>query len=261
VKTLLKNNKGMLIMSISRNYVISIPLLIIGVLLSIWFLANRASLFYPPSQATVKGIAERVVKADLGTWTLSFNVTGSNITALSEQFSQAQAKIIAFLRQAGFTSEEISPGSLFVRDSIEFHSTKLLMSSGSDSAPKDRFQIAGDIRVQSPRLNLFSQATRQLPTLLSSGVAVNAGDVRYHIRHFDQLRPGMLSDALKSALAMARKVARDMGMNPGHIISVNQGRFSIEDPITGDRYNDNSTMKKVRVVSTFRVALKQRELS
>src|SRR5262245_30396869 len=65
---------------------------------------------------TVKGFAERDVKADLALWQISYSITGGNLGALYAQSSANETALSGFLAQKGFRKDEIKSGALQVND-------------------------------------------------------------------------------------------------------------------------------------------------
>lgn len=209
------------------------------------------SFYRPPSQATVKGIAEKVVKADLASWTINFSVEGNDFTVISPNFIKVRNQVVAFLEKQGFQRSEMIFSALDVTDRWNLSAVK------KEDRSDNRFLVSGGVTVKSPQVDAFKTAKEEITSLLSAGIGLTTSPVNYYIQDFDALRPQMLSDALKSGLKMAAQMAEDIHMKLGRVITANQGSFSIENPETGNTWDHaGSLYKKIRLVSTFLFALK-----
>src|SRR5438552_1767330 len=56
---------------------------------------------------SVKGLAERDVKSDLGIWEINYREVGSNLTELNQRLQHDQVQVIQFLKNNGFVEDEI----------------------------------------------------------------------------------------------------------------------------------------------------------
>jgi hypothetical protein len=65
---------------------------------------------------TVKGFAERDVKADLAMWQIGYSITGGNLTDLYTQSTHNENALVSFLTQRGFAKDDIKSGNLQISD-------------------------------------------------------------------------------------------------------------------------------------------------
>src|SRR4051812_27137907 len=65
---------------------------------------------------TVKGFAERDVRADLALWQIGYSVTGDNLADVYRRSQANEATITAFLVQQGFQAADIKPRGLNLTD-------------------------------------------------------------------------------------------------------------------------------------------------
>ena len=65
---------------------------------------------------TVKGLAEKDVKADLAVWDIKFKTTGNDLTALQRTMENHLNVILAYLKERGFGDSEIIVGRMNTND-------------------------------------------------------------------------------------------------------------------------------------------------
>lgn len=190
---------------------------------------------------TVKGLAERDVPADLALWPLQFSAASNDAAALYTTVESNAAKVVAFLREAGFTDEEITVAPPVVTD-------KLAQQWGGDHVPL-RYSAQRSVTVYTPRIDLVRATQKRLGELGRDGIVLG-GDpyqvqTQYLFTKLNDLKPAMIEEATRNAREVAEKFAQDSRSRLGRIKSAQQGQFTVED-----RDQNNPHVKKVRVVST-----------
>ena len=92
-------------------------ILAIGIIVLGWFIKSGIDNFSNKDRkVTVKGLAEREVKADKVTWSLSTNEMGNDLPTLYENINVKTGKIKAFLKQNGIEDGEITVNPPTVND-------------------------------------------------------------------------------------------------------------------------------------------------
>src|SRR5947208_2343074 len=83
---------------------------IFGGLVSMGSLIQKAAIVVKKSEryVTVKGIAERNVKANLGIWEVDYKEVGNNLPELNAKIMEDQKSVQLFLISHGFTANEIA---------------------------------------------------------------------------------------------------------------------------------------------------------
>lgn len=190
---------------------------------------------------TVKGLAEREVPADIALWPLQFSAASNDVAALYATVETNAAKVAAFLKEAGFTDEEITVAPPVVTD-------KLAQQWGGDQAPL-RYSAQRSVTVYTTRIDLVRATQKRLGELGQGGIVLG-GDpyqvqTQYLFTKLNDLKPAMIEEATRNAREVAEKFAQDSRSRLGRIKSAQQGQFTVED-----RDQNNPHVKKVRVVST-----------
>lgn len=190
---------------------------------------------------TVKGLAERDVPADIALWPLQFSAASNDAAALYGTVEKNTDTIVAFLREAGFTDEEITVAPAVVTD-------KLAQQWGGDNVPL-RYSAVRSVTVYTGRIDLVRATQKRLGELGRGGVVLG-GDpyqvqTQYLFTKLNDLKPAMIEEATRNAREVAAKFAQDSQSRLGRIKAAQQGQFTVED-----RDQNNPHIKKVRVVST-----------
>lgn len=207
---------------------------------------------------TVKGLAERFVKADLAVWSISYSVAGNDITAINSELLRQQMVILQYLKTKGFKDNEISlvPIALTDRYASDYGTNK----------PTDRYLIKGGVMVRSKNVDLVSQASQTTGELVNQGIALGSNDNNpnpaYYYTQLNAIRPIMLSEATRSAKQVASSFANDTHSTLGTIRRAYQGIFEISSRDASGITDSNDTWqlrrdeqasiyKKIRLVSTI----------
>jgi hypothetical protein len=221
-----------------------------GIALSGWFVGDgflqgrKGDRF-----VSVKGLAEREVKADLAVWPLRFVATGNDLGAVQQQIVRDAGLVRDFLAASGFAPEAFESESLQVVDR--------LAQQYQQGQVESRFIIAQTITLRSADVDRVAGLTGRLGELVAAGLVLsdenqwNAGPT-YVFTGLNALKPAMIAEATASARAGAEQFAADSGSRVGGIRRASQGVFQIlaRDDIPGLQ-QEKEIHKMVRVVSTL----------
>ena len=204
---------------------------------------------------TVKGFAERDVKADLALWQISYSMTGGDLAALYAQSSANEKTLTDFLVQKGFTRADIKTGNVSLEDLLANQ-----YRANGITADK-RYILKNNISVRSTDVMRVDTTTRQLNDLIKQGIVLTANSADFQFTKLNDIKAAMLRDATKNARDAAQQFANDADSTVGSIQSANQGFFSVDSRDSpaaqnpgGEGYTppQQSTIdKKVRVVVTL----------
>jgi uncharacterized protein len=228
----------------------------IGNALAGWFISRGIAQFRSSDRyVTVKGVAEKTVKADMAIWDIGYKLTGDDLALLTTQSLDNQKNIIDFLMQKGFSKEEIQPQATTVLDQFA--------REYGDSKTPHRYIITGTITLRTDKVDLLMQAGQASAELIQKGIILaNKNDYgpnpRYLFTKLEELRPAMLQQATKSARLVAEQFAADSGSHVGAIRHASQGVFQImsTNSNAGESYGADtdqagSINKVIRVVSSI----------
>lgn len=203
---------------------------------------------------TVKGLAEMDVKSDFATWIIAFRRGGSAFAEVQQGLSKDRSQVLAFLKNQGFTEQEIEIRPLQVQD--------LLARDWGASSGALRFNGQGQVLVRTSRVAAVSQAANAVDPLIQAGVQLdteqNGGEVgpRYQLRGFNDIKPKLLETATLNAREQATRFATDAGAILGTLKTANQGVITVLDDDGSGADTGRTIGKRLRVVSTFEFMLK-----
>lgn len=243
---------------------------ILGILLGLGLVAGGWALGDEIKEArlgdryvSVRGLAERTVKADSAVWDVGYSETGDDLPSLYEKGESDRKIVVQFLNGQGILPAEIQVGAGKVIDNQarEF---------GRDDKAPHRYILEEGVTVQTSRVDQVAGAAQKTGDLLKRGVVLNSGGnpvfgnrgPAYRFNGLNAIKPDMITEATRNARAAAERFASDAGSRVGTIRTATQGVFSIsaadggsatgEDESSGRFGNgdDASIMKTVRVVTS-----------
>lgn len=212
---------------------------------------------------TVKGIAERDVKADLGIWEIDYREVGPNLANVDTQSQHDQQLVVDFLEKNGFAPSEIELRPTKVNDLL---ADPYNQQSNNPQAISRRYIVTGGVRVRSAQVDLIQKVNQMSSSLLQQGIALSFNDVTdlnpnpsYYFTQLDAIRPSMLADSTHSARVIADQFALDSNSHLGGIRHASQGVFQImgrDSSTQSSNWSDNQSAlgtinKKIRLVTTL----------
>ncbi len=226
-----------------RKNVLAALIIAIGiVVLGLSLKSGIDNFAYNDRQVTVRGLAEREVKANKVTWPIVYKQVGNDLQALWSNINSTNETIVKFLTDNGVSRDEILVNAPQVID--------LQADRYSSNDIRFRYNVTSIITVTSSEVDKINALINRQAELLKVGIAITAGDwdnkVTYDFTDLNSIKPDMIAEATKNAREAAEKFAADSDSNIGKIRSASQGQFSIEDR---DQYTPY--IKKIRVVSTI----------
>lgn len=219
-------------------------LLGLGLAVGGWFVADglyraRAE----QRQVTVKGLAEREVRADLALWPIVYSATADDLGVLQGRLDAATGIIDAFLDARGFSAEERGLSQPRITDHQAF----------PNAQSSERYMAEQTVAVRTSRVDDVQRAMRESGELVKAGVAMirsYEAQTQFFYTQLETIKPQMIAEATQDARRAAEQFAKDSGSKVGAIRTAQQGYFTIEDrdPFSPD-------WKRIRVVTTVQYLL------
>lgn len=191
---------------------------------------------------SVKGLAEREVKADLVKWPLVYKEMGNDPSVMYETLKKKNETIVKFLKDGGLTDDEISvnPPEITDRQANDYNNGNV-----------DRYKATGIVTVTSKNIDKVRALMDRQGELMTMGIPIiheewSNNTVSYDFTGLNKIKPEMVEEATKNARSTAEKFAKDSKSKVGKINSAYQGIFEISD-----RDENTPYIKNVRVVITM----------
>ena len=196
---------------------------------------------------TVKGLAEKEVKADKVTWPLVYKELGNDPADMYDLLTQKNKKVLAFLKSAGIKESDISVNPPVISDRQADNYSNEIMNY--------RYKATSVITVTSTEVDKVRTLMRRQSELMKQGIALvseeyGSNSVVYEFTGLNKVKPDMIEEATKNARKTAQKFADDSGSSLGEIRNAQQGQFSIEDRDANTPY-----IKRLRVVNTVEYSI------
>ena len=220
-----------------RNYsvwIISSVLLVF----SLVFFFSAQNFSKQGSYVEVKGLSEKIVKADVAIWSLNFEVKSNIIDSLYADIEKNTLAIKSFLTERGFEASEINVAPV-----------NIYQDTYKDAL--FRYNAYIQLSVYTKKVDLVRSASKESLDLVKRGVTLNQNSIEFQFSDINSIKPEMLAEAIKNARASAVQFAEESGSSLGAVSRGNQGVFDISDKDPG-----SPEYKKIRVVSTLRFLLK-----
>jgi len=228
--------------ALTRRWLASAGIIAIGLIAGGYLLGNGLLRAHEAERSvTVRGLAERDVKADLATWTLSYSATAEDLATAQASVDRDTNSIRAFFKELGFPADAIQPSAVNVSQFT------------TDGVPSST--VRQRLSLRTTDIKRAQSAVRRQFELVRRGVVLEEGSgMAYTFTRLNDIKPAMVAEATKDARAAAEQFANDSGTSVGGIKSATQGYFSVEarDGDTGGGWGAaDSPFKKVRVVTTI----------
>ena len=221
--------------NIKNNWVLVIG----GVLLVFSFLSFAAAQNFSKQQSyvEVKGLSEKIVKADVAIWSLNFDVKSNDIDSLYANIAKNTEAVKSFLLAKGFETSEVNVAPVNIYQ--DTYTGSLF-----------RYNSTTQLSVYTKKVDLVKSASKDTLSLVKQGVTLNQNSIEFQFSDINSVKPEMLAEAIKNAKLSAEQFAEESGSHLGAISRGNQGVFDISDKDPG-----SPEFKKIRVVSSLRFLL------
>lgn len=221
----------------TKNYNVWVIGLVVLVFSAIFFFAAQ-NFSKQGSYVEVKGLSERIVKADVAIWSINFEVKSNNVDSLYSDIGKNIATIKAFLKEKGFEESEINVAPV-----------NIYQDTYKDAL--FRYNSTNQLSVYTKKVDLIKSVSKDTLVLIKNGIVMNQNSVSFEFSDINTIKPEMLAEALKNAKDTAQKIAKETGSSLGGLHRGNQGVFDISEKDPG-----SPEYKKIRLVSTMSFLIK-----
>jgi hypothetical protein len=203
---------------------------------------------------TVKGVAERVVEADVALWPLRLVAADNDLDVARRKIETDRRTVERFLARHGIDSAGTELQAFNVTD------TRAQTYGGASAA--NRYVIQTTLMVRTADLDAIARASQSVSELVSAGVVLSSGGEygssgpTYLFTKLNDHKPEMLADATANARKAAEEFAKQSHARVGGIRRAYQGVFEIlpRDQAPGV-FEGSQRQKTLRVVTTLEYAL------
>ena len=190
---------------------------------------------------TVTGSAKTSAVADNAVWTLSVSLSSPTVGAAVKKVDSDVAALSSYLTQGGIAADALTLGAVSTYANEEY-------VNGNSTGRILSYRASRDVTVRTKDVQLVSKLSQGIGTLLVTGINVNNYGPQYYISNLPELRPELMSEAMKDAKLRAESLTKAVGGSLGSLANVKAGPIQITTPdstMTAD-YGayDTSTINK-----------------
>ena len=190
----------------------------------------------------VRGLCEREVPADRVVLRVHYSLQDNDLAALRSSMDAADHTVIALLKKAGFTDEEIKYTSASFNDRYDsYYSSNI----------RFRYSANQSVNVFTSKMEEVSKIQNNLDAELLKHDIISNTYASYEYNGLNDIKPSMIAESLENARTAADEFAKNSHSKIGKMRTASQGYFEVED------LDENTPqVKKVRVVTTVEYYLK-----
>ena len=190
---------------------------------------------------TVTGSAKTSAVADNAVWTLSVSLSSPTVGAAVKKVDADVAALSSYLTQGGIAADALTLGAVSTYANEEY-------VNGNSTGRILSYRASRDVTVRTSDVQLVSKLSQGIGSLLGTGINVNNYGPQYYISNLPELRPELMSEAMKDAKLRAESLTKAVGGSLGSLAHVKAGPIQITTPdstMTAD-YGayDTSTINK-----------------
>jgi hypothetical protein len=190
---------------------------------------------------TVTGSAKTSAVADNAVWTLSVSLSSPTVGAAVKKVDADVAALSSYLTQGGIAADALTLGAVSTYANEEY-------VNGNSTGRILSYRASRDVTVRTSDVQLVSKLSQGIGSLLGTGINVNNYGPQYYISNLPELRPELMSEAMKDAKLRAESLTKAVGGSLGSLANVKAGPIQITTPdstMTAD-YGayDTSTINK-----------------
>jgi hypothetical protein len=240
-------------------------IIILGVLLAVGMSAGAYLLGAQAKQIgsdrhsiSVKGLAEKPVKADLAEWTLGVKVLGPTFAEALKKSRAALPELEQFLMSQGFSADSMRDSP----ETVSEHYVEQENARGNVRNVQQGFDAQQNIVLTSSDLAKVEAAYKAIVQFQADGHPVTYSPPLFLVSNLEEVKMSLIGAATQNAKARAQEFAKHGDVEVGTMRGASQGAFYIlpagassDVDDYGGVYDKSTIEKKARVVVTIEYAI------
>ncbi len=207
---------------------------------------------------SVKGLAEKPVKADRAEWTVRIQVQGGTIAEALDKLRRERPQLDGFLAKAGFEAGAIVESNEAVEPNYEQEEGR----NGNMRSVQRGHIARQSLTINTADIGKVIAASRAIVQFEADGHPVGYGEPQYLVSNLEDVKMSLIAAAMQNSRARAGEFAKSGDVEVGRMRSASQGAFYIlaagadQDVSDWGGAYDKSTVDKIaRVVVTVDYAI------
>lgn len=202
---------------------------------------------------SVKGLAEKPVKADRAEWTVGLQVQGATIADALSKLRKEKPALDRFLADAGFSGAALTEAN----ESVEPNFEEVEGRNGNLRSIQVGHLARQSITINTTDLSRIIAAAKAIVQFQAEGHPVNFGQPQYLVSNLEDVKMSLIGAAMQNSRVRAAEFAKNGDVEVGPMRSASQGAFYIlpaganaDVSDWGGTYDKSTVDKLARVVVT-----------
>ena len=172
---------------------------------------------------SVKGLAEKPIKADRAEWTVGLQVQGATITEALAKLRKEKPALDKFLADAGFDAAVLQESN----ESAEPNFEEVEGRNGNMRSVQVGHVARQSITVSTTDLARIVTAAKAIVQFQADGHPVSYGPPQYLVSNLEDVKMSLIGAAMQNSRVRAAEFAKNGDVEVGAMRSASQGAFYI----------------------------------
>jgi len=202
---------------------------------------------------SVKGLAERPIKADRAEWTVGLQAQGATIAEALGRLRKEKPSLDKFLADNGFDKNTL----IETNESVEANFEEVEGRNGNLRSVQVGHLARQSVTINSTDLARIAAASRAIVQFQAEGHPVSYGAPQYLVSNLEDVKMSLIAAAMQNSRLRAGEFAKNGDVKVGPMRSASQGAFYIlpaganaDVSDWGGTYDKTTVDKVARVVVT-----------
>jgi hypothetical protein len=208
---------------------------------------------------SVKGLAEKPIKADRAEWTVALQAQGATIAEALGKLRKEKPALDQFLATAGFDAGTLTESN----ESAEPNYEEVEGRNGNMRSVQVGHLARQSVTINTTELPRIIAAARAIVQFQAEGHPVSFGQPQYLVSNLEDVKMSLIGAAMQNSRVRAAEFAKNGDVEVGPMRSASQGAFYIlaagantDVSDWGGTYDKSTVDKVARVVVTVDYGIK-----
>lgn len=197
---------------------------------------------------SVRGTAQRNVRADRAVWKLSVSQSADDAAAAIGGVSAGVDEVLAFLRKSGVADDAVALGSISNYANKEY-------VDGNPTGRVLSYEASREVIIRLADVDKVASLAADLGEVLARGVNIYTGGPEYYLDSLSTLRPELLAEAMIDARTRAESLLGAVDSSVGDVRSVSSGPFQVtardSTDVESGGYFDTASIEKTVIATVL----------
>ena len=173
---------------------------------------------------SVKGLAEKPIKADRAEWTVSLQVKGATIAEALGKLRKERPALDQFLATAGFDAASLTESN----ESTEPNYEQVEGRNGNMRSVQDGYIARQSVTINTTDIGKIIAAAKGIVQFEADGHPVNFGQPQFLVSNLEDVKMSLIAAAMQNSKVRAGEFAKSGDVKVGRMRSASQGAFYIK---------------------------------